>query len=41
MDIKVASLKKVRELGDLPVTMTRKEVSSRWNGVEIEFTYFS
>lgn len=41
MDVQVAPLKKVRELGDLPVTMTRKELTCRWNGIEIEFAYFS
>lgn len=39
MDLQVAPVKKVR--GHLPVTMTRKELTSRWNGIEIAFAYFS
>lgn len=37
MDVQVASVMK----GSLPVTMTRKELTSRWNGIEIAFAYFS
>lgn len=37
MDVQVASVMK----GDLPVTMTRQELTSRRNGIEIAFAYFS
>lgn len=37
MDVPIAPVKK----GDLPVTMTRKELTSKWNWIKIAFAYFS